>query len=417
MMIPGESFWFLLLGGALCVIGGLAGVAAERKRLGIILRDQAARNSELARRLTEQERLLSGVDTDNRALTSFLTLLPDVVRGLVARIPKREIPVRLAGALEKIFEPEQILIYQLTAKDQLVLAHSTGLPEGVDRNHTIRFGVGRIGIAAQRQTAADREDAHSESLFRRSQVESEDPPGLILDVIAPMVHGGTTLGVICVGKAARHLRDDRKIVRLVADLGALALVNQDLIARFENMANRDSLTGLSTKRFLNLRLGELINKAETDHSPLSVVIFDIDHFKKLNDTCGHLAGDEVLKMVATVIKSHVRSEDIPARYGGEEFVVLLPRTPKEVAVKVAEKIRAAIESQPLPASIGQRRAAGVTISGGVAALQLDGRSSQEILGAADQALYLAKEQGRNRIVEFRSRYLSDDEGEVGGVAL
>jgi diguanylate cyclase (GGDEF)-like protein len=199
------------------------------------------------------------------------------------------------------------------------------------------------------------------------------------------------------------------MIKLVADLGSLALNNNDLLTRLESIANADSLTNLCTKRFLNIRLGELTVQAEQTHAPLSVIIFDIDHFKRVNDTYGHLAGDEILRNVASIFKRQLRNDDIAARYGGEEFVVVLPNTIKEDATRIAEKIRLAIEAHPFPAGSGPGKPGVVTISGGVACHQIDGRSSSEVLSAADQALYLAKERGRNRVVEFKSRYLSDDD--------
>jgi diguanylate cyclase (GGDEF)-like protein len=201
------------------------------------------------------------------------------------------------------------------------------------------------------------------------------------------------------------------MIKLVADLGSLALNNNDLFTRLESIANADSLTNLCTKRFLNIRLGEETVRAEQTHTPLAVIIFDIDHFKRYNDTYGHLAGDEILRTVASIFKSQLRNDDIAARYGGEEFVVVLPNTAKEDATRIAEKIRRAIEQHPFPAGTGPGKPGSVTISGGVAGHLIDGKSSSEILSAADQALYRAKERGRNRIVEFKSRYLSDDEDE------
>jgi len=225
-----------------------------------------------------------------------------------------------------------------------------------------------------------------------------------------MVNEGRTLGVLALGNPARRHRDDKRMIKLVADLGALALVNQRMFNALELTANRDSLTGLGTKRFLNMKLGELIHRSEQNHEPLSVLIFDIDHFKRFNDTHGHLAGDECLKKVASLMREQVRADDIPARYGGEEFVVVLPSTNKEDALRIAEKIRRGIESHTfdLPTGRGVR----VTISGGVASLSVDGSNTQELLSAADRALYTAKEAGRNRVMASRSRYLSGEEADT-----
>jgi len=411
--MPGPAIWFLLLGGALCSLGAMAGVTFERRRLQFLMRDQAARNAELARRLTDSERVLEEVQADNKELSNFLVVLPDVVRRLNSQMAQRNIPPLLAGTLEQIFEPSQILIYLIKGDSELVLAHQKGLPEGKNSGRVLRFGEGRIGLAARHQTAMSRDDVHSESLSHRVSPETQDPSGFIAELIAPMVHEGRTLGVVCVGGVSHHHRDEKKMIKLVADLGALGLNNNHLFRQLEQTANVDSLTSLHTKRSLNLRLGDLTHKAEKSHMPLSVIIFDIDHFKRFNDTYGHLAGDVILKRVAALFRAHLRSDDIPARYGGEEFVVVLPGTTKEEGVMIAEKIRKAVEEHAFPVPGAAAGLSGVvTISGGVASHMIDGNDSNEILRAADQALYLAKEKGRNRIVAFKTRYLSDEEGEM-----
>ena len=407
----GAAIGFLVVGGLLCLFGALGGIHAERKRLGFIMREQAARNSELRQRCTEIEKVNDEVVNDNKNLASFLVILPDVVRGLNTHMSKREIPALLAGALEQIFEPIQIAIYTRRGENELVLAHGKGLPDGMKKGHVVIVGQGRVGLAAKHQRMIDREDLHSDTLARRYVPDPTETPGASMDLIAPMVHESGTLGVICVGGITRRQREEKRMMKLVADLGSLALVNTEMFLRLESVANADSLTNLSTKRFLNVRLGNLTHQAEQTHKPLSVIMFDIDHFKKFNDTYGHLAGDEILKSVAMLLKSHLRHDDIAARYGGEEFVAVLPSTTKEDAVRIAEKIRQAIGQHPFLPGQGEGKTGPVTVtvSGGVASHLVDGASSNEILSAADQALYIAKEKGRNQIVEFKNRYLSDDD--------
>ncbi|MDX1583049.1 MAG: GGDEF domain-containing protein, partial [Thermoanaerobaculia bacterium] len=127
--------------------------------------------------------------------------------------------------------------------------------------------------------------------------------------------------------------------------------------------------------------------------PFGVLVLDLDHFKKYNDTWGHLAGNEALQMTASAIKSVIRSVDFPARYGGEEFVVLIPRCNPEGLAHTAERIRTAVESLP---PIADRRR--LTISIGGALYPHDGRTADELFAAADRRLYGAKEGGRNRAV-------------------
>ena len=133
-----------------------------------------------------------------------------------------------------------------------------------------------------------------------------------------------------------------------------------------------------------------IQRAKRYKRPLSLIIFDIDHFKKINDTYGHKVGDEVLKALSKLIKKNIRKIDFAARWGGEEFVILAPETNVEGAKKLAEKLRQAVETYKFP-TVGK-----VTISLGVAQLEPD-EKPEDFIVRADMALYKAKEGGRNRV--------------------
>jgi two-component system cell cycle response regulator len=164
------------------------------------------------------------------------------------------------------------------------------------------------------------------------------------------------------------------------------------------MALTDSLTGLHNRRYMESHLGTLVEQAAARGKPLSLVIFDIDHFKAINDTHGHDAGDDVLREFAVRVRKAIRGIDLACRYGGEEFVIVLPETDLAVASAVAERLRRRIAGEPFPIS---RIPQGipVTISAGITGLwQQPGDSAAAILKRADEALYEAKRAGRNRVV-------------------
>ena len=168
----------------------------------------------------------------------------------------------------------------------------------------------------------------------------------------------------------------------------------------DNLANLDGLTGAYNHRFFQNSLDQEISRCMRNSSTLSILLLDIDHFKKFNDTYGHQVGDFVLTEFAGILKENVRKYDIVARYGGEEFVVILPETDIEEAMKVAEKLRTAIDSADFDDS---RETYSVTASFGVSSAKPateDDFKKDLFISQADQALYEAKEKGRNKVVNY-----------------
>jgi diguanylate cyclase (GGDEF)-like protein len=147
---------------------------------------------------------------------------------------------------------------------------------------------------------------------------------------------------------------------------------------------------------MEISLNRELCRAARNHSDLAVLMLDIDHFKQFNDTFGHEAGDAILREVAEIFMQTVRVEDIACRYGGEEFVIILPETPLDVALERAESIRARVREMRIRSH--QTTLREVTVSIGVAMYPESGGTLEELLRAADRALYAAKHRGRNQIV-------------------
>jgi len=156
----------------------------------------------------------------------------------------------------------------------------------------------------------------------------------------------------------------------------------------------DALTGIQNRRSLECHLKEEVDRHKRYIHPLSVILFDLDHFKTINDTYGHQCGDFILQSVAKLIGASIRSEDILARYGGEEFCCVLPETPIEAARMIAERFRSKVAGQIF--EFGSERIS-VTISLGVAAMTPKTMTPDLLLKKADDGLYMAKNRGRNRI--------------------
>src|SRR5215204_3444372 len=159
----------------------------------------------------------------------------------------------------------------------------------------------------------------------------------------------------------------------------------------ERLSASDSLTGLSNRRVLTQRLSEELLRSQRQNHTFSVLMLDVDHFKKYNDAYGHPAGDEVLKRVANILRTSTRAGDCTARYGGEEFAVLLSGKEGDAAVQLAERIRQRVEAEEFP--VGK-----ITISAGIAEFPHHGHTAEAVISSADEALYEAKREGRNRVV-------------------
>ena len=156
----------------------------------------------------------------------------------------------------------------------------------------------------------------------------------------------------------------------------------------------DGLTQIFNRRYFNEALEREVNRSKRYNRVLSLVAFDIDHFKVINDTFGHLVGDTVLRQVSSAVKPRLRREDIFARTGGEEFAVLLPEIALDGALTTAEKVRAIVESASLKQD---QKLVRCTVSLGVATLHRDDASAQDLYKRADERLYQAKQRGRNRV--------------------
>lgn len=172
---------------------------------------------------------------------------------------------------------------------------------------------------------------------------------------------------------------------------------QRQVAELKEETSKDPLTGLYNRKALNERLSELVDEVSKSEEPLTLCMFDIDHFKAFNDNFGHQVGDQVIQLVSKTLQDKSRSSDFPARYGGEEFTLILPGTKMDIAELIASRIHQAVSRLALVKRSTKERLPSVTISMGLASFR-EGDSGESILSRADQALYHAKQTGRNRIV-------------------
>ncbi len=215
----------------------------------------------------------------------------------------------------------------------------------------------------------------------------------------PLILRGEVIGVVSMQAAEPNAYDldQIRLLETIAQQTSIAMDNAKLFEKIQTMAITDSLTGLYNRRHFYLILENEVERAKRYKNSLSLIMLDIDHFKRVNDQLGHLAGDKVLAFLANVCNSQLRQPDVMFRYGGEEFVILLPESNKEDALNVAERIRKAIEESTFETKKGK---VNITISIGVSEYEEDHPGPSEFVESADKAMYASKEAGRNCVKYF-----------------
>jgi diguanylate cyclase (GGDEF)-like protein len=209
------------------------------------------------------------------------------------------------------------------------------------------------------------------------------------------------LSTLCVGALLVMVLDHEPLLSVLVILPLYVLQRSVLIKRLEELATIDQKTQLLNAATWNDGAQREISRAARENGSFGALMIDLDHFKRINDTYGHLAGDDVLKAVAAVVRQETRAHDLAGRFGGEEFVALLPATSKEDAIVTAERIRKRVSELVISTKTNDGQAIDIkrqTASIGVAAYPLDGRTIEEVMSSADAAVYAAKHGGRNRVV-------------------
>ncbi|KAF0145373.1 MAG: hypothetical protein FD156_943 [Nitrospirae bacterium] len=349
-------------------------------------------------RKNEFQRELNDLKQKNEKYLYFLVRLPETVKYLNSNLSFDEIISAILRLTKDLTDTDAIELYIFNKKTQcldLIAAYGSNKKKSIE----INLGDGVIG-----------ESASARAMVSKEQVERRLPGrnGENIELGVPILFKTSLIGVLGVGKIKAYTGNEKRFLAMVADLAAVALQNCEYLTFAKEEAITDALTGLYNKKHFFERALEDAQKALSYNFPLSVFMFDIDHFKKYNDQNGHVEGDVLLKRLSKLLKENTRSTDTIARYGGEEFIVLLPNTEKNSAMLYAEKIRKAIESCPFQHR--EKQPLGyVSISGGVATFPFDGKSIDSIVKNADKALYESKTSGRNRVTKYESFQFSSEE--------
>jgi len=281
----------------------------------------------------------------------------------------------------------------LSEKDGLILKSHKGISLDLAK----KLSEGKVNEIVE-EILSERQPLH---IFEREELSRY--PIFLSELIAflgmiPLYMGDKLLGVFFLGSRSERVFDFdlASMMSLVGNQVSLILEKVKLFEKTRHLSITDPLTGLYNVRYFYRALNHEIERSQRYDDEFSLLIFDIDDFKRINDTYGHQIGDDVLRELSGIMLQHSRKTDIVSRYGGEEFVLILPRTGKEEAVRIAERICEMIRQNPFRPGNGDDIT--ITVSGGVSTFKEDGATPKELLYGADMALYSAKARGKDRVV-------------------
>ncbi|MBI3393506.1 MAG: diguanylate cyclase [Nitrospirae bacterium] len=333
-------------------------------------------------------------------MSRVLAVLPDLLRNLTSSVTLKDIHMAIVTIVRSLTDARLVLFYSAQGSAQgdiLILRTAIGLNAEAARDiKEVRIGEGRIGTAALKRITMDAGDFQNESILIREGLRRAGDKDLPLTVVSPVVQRDSLLGVIVMGEMEQVTAMSKRILGIVGQLSAIAIENHQLFQEVKLHADVDMQTRLYNATYFRKYLETEINKARRFHRPLSLVWLDIDHFRSYNETSGHEAGDEVLRIVGRLVKDSTRAVDIPCRVGGQAFSVILPETAREGAARVAETVRGKVEAHEMPLAVNQPGGR-ITVSAGVAIFPEDGNHVDSLVRSVEEAVRYAKQRGRNRV--------------------
>jgi diguanylate cyclase (GGDEF)-like protein len=321
--------------------------------------------------------------------------IADVAHLMVSESSPAAVLDAVADALEQVVPHDALTLYTADASPRLLRrALVRGIRSKDLSSRSVRYGQGVVGSAAESGKPRLVPPTWLGPGVEQSSGPAAEPHALIVN---PLMARGELKGVLCLYRFGRDnpfTEEELRSAIRFSLLAALAIDNADIRSKLESLAMTDHLTGLYNHRFFQERLLEEVSRANRSEAPVSLLIYDIDDFKEVNDRHGHLLGDQVLQGVASAASGICRIEDPVCRIGGEEFAVILPGQSGTQAQALAERIRLSVLELSFPMDTH------VTASLGLAEAPTNASSPRDLFACADLALRGAKSQGKNRVFAY-----------------
>jgi diguanylate cyclase (GGDEF)-like protein len=337
-----------------------------------------------------------------RLIFKNLNVLRSTINAISTSIEIKEIVESAGNNLPNLFDFSSFGVFW--KEDLLLFLYQEDSCPPPFTQEVVKNMIKVFSILGEEPVEEDRITLQVEKRKLRPKQMMMDPKATLRSHLTlPLTVEGEILGCISLNSDQSNAFDaqDLQFLSVIGYQMAATLKHFQRFSSIKNIAIYDTLTGLYNRRYFEERLGMDAQKSFYGGTPLSLVMVDIDHFKKVNDTFGHTEGDQVLCKISSLLKSSVRKKDTVARYGGEEFILILPETGLEASFVIAERIRRLIENTLF--EVGQAQV-NLTVSMGISNFPSHrAKSKEELIKMADQALYDAKRGGRNKVCIYAGK--------------
>ena len=338
-----------------------------------------------------------------RETTRRLQVLGDIVATANSVLEPQRVVAVIMSHIQRLIPSEAWSILLVDEKKK-ELTFEMALGEKGDDFSDIRLKIGEgiAGWVAETGKPAIVNNAASDTRFQGSyDAQTQFQTRSIL--CAPLVSRGATIGVVEIlnrASGSRFTKQDLDLLLTLVEPAAIALENALLFQRAEKLAITDDLTKLYNSHYLNTCLDREIERSSRERTSLALIFLDLDGFKEVNDQHGHLCGSRTLFEVGSILRQAVREEDVVSRYGGDEFVVVLPNTDGQGALSIARRIREGLKAHEFLGEFGL--AVHLSASFGISSFPVHGRTPQDLIQKADQAMYSVKERGKDAVAVARN---------------